>query len=78
MTERDRFELDLAEALRAYAQDARIYDQGSLTLDVVDVSRGVLVWRGTAMGSIKPNSLPKERPVIPILPASARQPWPRR
>ena len=45
----------------AYAQDARIYDQGSLTLDVVDAGSGVLVWRGTATATIDPNALPKER-----------------
>ena len=45
----------------AYAQDARIYDQGSFTLDVVDAESGSLVWRGTSQGTIKPNTLPKER-----------------
>ncbi|HZE98826.1 MAG TPA: DUF4136 domain-containing protein [Planctomycetota bacterium] len=39
----------------------RTYDEGTLVLDLVDPKTKTLIWRGTAKGTVSPDTSPEER-----------------
>ena len=44
-----------------YGQDLRVYDEGTIIVDVISPKDKRLVWRGTARGAVDPGLTPEER-----------------
>jgi hypothetical protein len=56
-----RIESDSSYDYGWYGQDLRVYDEGSIIVDVISPKDKRLVWRGTARGAIDPGLSPEER-----------------
>jgi hypothetical protein len=56
-----RIESDSGYDYGWYGQDLRVYDEGTVVIDVITAKDKRLVWRGTARGAIDPSLTPEER-----------------
>ena len=56
-----RIESDTGYDYGYYGQDLRVYDEGTIVVDVISAKDKRLVWRGTARGAIDPDLTPDER-----------------
>jgi len=45
----------------AYGNEVRVYDEGTLLLDLLDGKTKTLIWRGTARGTVYEGSSPEDR-----------------
>lgn len=56
-----RFEADPGYDYHWYGQEVRVYDEGTIVLDIVDPKEKKLIWRGTARGAVDDDLTPEER-----------------
>jgi hypothetical protein len=56
-----RIESDSGYDYGWYGQDLRVYDEGTIIVDVISAKDKRLIWRGTARGAIDPGLTPDER-----------------
>lgn len=45
----------------AYGSEVRVYDEGTLLIDLIEAKTKTLVWRGTARGTVYRDTTPEER-----------------
>jgi len=56
-----RIEADPGYDYGWYGQDLRVYDEGTIIVDVISPKDKRLIWRGTARGAVDPDTKPEER-----------------
>ena len=56
-----RIESDSSYDYGYFGQDLRVYDEGTIIVDVISSKDKRLIWRGTARGAIDPSLTPDER-----------------
>jgi hypothetical protein len=56
-----RIESDSGYDYGYYGQDLRVYDEGTIIVDVISSKDKRLIWRGSARGAIDPDLKPDER-----------------